>query len=83
LISIKSPAEKTGLVEQASLQRESPMNQSQSTKWMTHGEASLFVFFAVSAFLCMIAAAKAIDAPFAFHASPGLGRKSRGGLCHL
>ncbi len=45
------------------------MNQSQSTKWMTHGEAGLFAFFALSAFLCMIAAAKAVDAPFAFHAS--------------
>jgi cytochrome c oxidase cbb3-type subunit I len=47
------------------------MNQSQSTKWMTHGEAGLFAFFTVSAFLCMIAAAKAVDAPFAFHASLG------------
>jgi cytochrome c oxidase cbb3-type subunit I len=36
---------------------------------MTHGEAGLFAFFAVSAFLCMIAAAKAVDAPFAFHAA--------------
>jgi cytochrome c oxidase cbb3-type subunit 1 len=47
------------------------MNQSRSTKWMTNGEAGLSVFFTVSAFLCMIAAAKAVDAPFAFHASLG------------
>jgi cytochrome c oxidase cbb3-type subunit I len=53
----------------ALLRRESTMNQSQSTKWMTHGEAGLFAFFGVSAFLCMIAAAKAVDVPFAFHAS--------------
>ena len=38
---------------------------------MTHGEAGLFAFFTVSAFFCMIAAAKAVDAPFAFHASLG------------
>jgi hypothetical protein len=53
----------------ALLRRESTMNQSQSTKWMMHGEAGLFAFFTVSAFLCMFAAAKAVDAPFAFHAS--------------
>jgi hypothetical protein len=53
----------------ALLRKESTMNQSQSTKWMTHGEAGLFAFFTVSAFLCMFAAAKAVDAPFAFHAS--------------
>ncbi len=47
------------------------MNQSQSTKWMTHGEAGLFAFFGVSAFLCLFAAAKAVDAPFAFHACLG------------
>jgi hypothetical protein len=47
------------------------MNQSQSEKWMTHGEAGLAVFFAASAFLCMIAAGKALDTAFAFHASLG------------
>jgi cytochrome c oxidase cbb3-type subunit 1 len=45
------------------------MNRFQSTKWMTHGEAGLAVFFSASAFLCLIAAAKALDAAFAFHAS--------------
>jgi cytochrome c oxidase cbb3-type subunit 1 len=45
------------------------MQQSQSMKWMTHGEAGLTAFFAVAAFVCAIAAAKAVDAPFAFHAS--------------
>src|SRR6478736_4263975 len=43
-------------------------NQSQSAKWMTHGEAGLAVFFSASAFLCLIAAAKALDTAFAFHA---------------
>ncbi len=47
------------------------MNQSQSTKWMTNGEAGLAVFFSVSAFLCLIAAAKALDTAFAFHAFLG------------
>jgi cytochrome c oxidase cbb3-type subunit I len=47
------------------------MNQSQSQKWMTHGEAGLAAFFAMSAFLCLIAAAKALDTAFAFHASLG------------
>ncbi|MFL6812796.1 MAG: cbb3-type cytochrome c oxidase subunit I, partial [Bradyrhizobium sp.] len=38
---------------------------------MTHGEAGLTAFFAAAAFLCVIAAAKALDAGFAFHASLG------------
>jgi cytochrome c oxidase cbb3-type subunit 1 len=38
---------------------------------MTIGESGLAVLFTVTAFLCMIGAAKAIDAPFAFHASLG------------
>ena len=36
---------------------------------MTHGEAGLCAFFIVSALFCLFAAAKAVDAPFAFHAS--------------
>ncbi|WP_454622265.1 cytochrome-c oxidase, cbb3-type subunit I [Bradyrhizobium cenepequi] len=36
---------------------------------MTHGEAGLTLFFTVAAFFCAFAAAKALDAPFAFHAS--------------
>jgi cytochrome c oxidase cbb3-type subunit 1 len=47
------------------------MNQSQSIKWMSSGEAGLAVFFSLSAFLCLIAAAKALDTAFAFHASLG------------
>ena len=47
------------------------MNQSQSPKWMSHGEAGLAIFFSAIAFLCLIAAAKAVDTPFAFHASLG------------
>jgi cytochrome c oxidase cbb3-type subunit I len=47
------------------------MTQSQSTKWMTHGEAGLAAFFSASAYLCFIAAAKALDTAFAFHASLG------------
>jgi cytochrome c oxidase cbb3-type subunit I len=42
------------------------MNQSQSTKWMRNGEVGLAAFFSASAFLCLIAAAKALDAAFAF-----------------
>jgi cytochrome c oxidase cbb3-type subunit 1 len=45
------------------------MNQSQSEKWMTHGEAGLATFFSALAFLCVFAAAKAVDTAFAFHAS--------------
>jgi cytochrome c oxidase cbb3-type subunit 1 len=45
------------------------MNQSQQLKSMTTGEAGLSVLFAASAFICLIAAAMALDAPFAFHAS--------------
>ena len=36
---------------------------------MTIGESGLALIFAATAFLCMIGAAKAVDAPFAFHAS--------------
>ena len=48
------------------------MNRSQSEKWMSNGEAGLALFFSVSAFLCMVAAAKALDAAFAFHATLGV-----------
>ena len=37
------------------------MNQSQSTKWMTHGEAGLAAFFLASSFICLIATAKALE----------------------
>ena len=36
---------------------------------MTIGESGLAIVFAVTAFLCVIASAKALDAPFAFHAA--------------
>ncbi len=39
---------------------------------MTIGESGLAVLFAVAAFLCLIGTAKAVDAPFAFHAFLGL-----------
>ena len=45
------------------------MNQSQTAKSMTHGEAGLAIAFAASAFLCLFAAGKALDTAFAFHAS--------------
>jgi len=45
------------------------MSQASNSKSMSTGEAGLTVVFAASAFLCMIAAAKAIDSAFAFHAS--------------
>ncbi|UPJ54435.1 cbb3-type cytochrome c oxidase subunit I [Bradyrhizobium sp. 200] len=38
---------------------------------MTHGEAGLTSFFAVMAYLCLIAGARALDGPFALHASLG------------
>ena len=44
------------------------MSQALDSKSMTIGESGLAVFFAVTAFLCLIGAAKAVDAPFAFHA---------------
>src|SRR6201989_2492272 len=46
-------------------------NASARAKSMTIGEAVLFPLFAVLAFLCLVAAAMAHDAPFAFHASLG------------
>ena len=45
------------------------MTQTQATKSMTHGEAGLAMIFAATAFLCLFAAAKALDTAFAFHAS--------------
>ena len=35
---------------------------------MTHGEAGLVLVFSLSAFLCLFAAANALDTAFAFHA---------------
>jgi cytochrome c oxidase cbb3-type subunit 1 len=40
-----------------------------SAKSMTIGESGLAALFTVTAFLCLIASAKALDAPFAFHAA--------------
>ncbi|TYO68195.1 cytochrome-c oxidase, cbb3-type subunit I [Bradyrhizobium hipponense] len=45
------------------------MSQPSISKSMTSGESGLAALFAVTAFLCVIAAAKALDAPFAFHAA--------------
>ncbi len=45
------------------------MSQPSIPKSMTIGESGLAVVFAVTAFLCVIASAKALDAPFAFHAA--------------
>src|SRR3954468_23436234 len=50
-------------------QRESAMSQPSISKSMTTGESGLALVFAVTAFLCVIASAKAVDAPFAFHAA--------------
>src|SRR6185437_4155633 len=47
------------------------MSQASSSKSMTIGESGLSVIFMVTAFLCAVGAAKAVDAPFAFHASLG------------
>ena len=45
------------------------MSQAPNAKTMTTGEAGLMLVFAVTAFLCLFAAAKALDTAFAFHAS--------------
>ena len=45
------------------------MSQPSISKTMTIGESGLALVFAATAFLCMIGAAKAVDAPFAFHAA--------------
>ncbi len=45
------------------------MSQAATSKSMTIGESGLSLIFAVTSFLCVVAAAKAVDAPFAFHAS--------------
>jgi cytochrome c oxidase cbb3-type subunit I len=45
------------------------MNQSQTAKSMTHGEAGLMIVFAVTAFVCLFASAKALDTAYAFHAA--------------
>ncbi|WP_354037548.1 cytochrome-c oxidase, cbb3-type subunit I [Bradyrhizobium sp. S3.2.6] len=45
------------------------MSQPSISKSMTTGESGLALVFAVTAFLCLIASAKALDAPFAFHAA--------------
>ena len=45
------------------------MSASHTAKTMTLGEAVLGPLFAVAAFLCVFAAAKALDTAFAFHAS--------------
>ena len=47
------------------------MSASHTAKTMTLGEAVLGPLFAVAAFLCVFAAAKAVDTAFAFHASIG------------
>jgi cytochrome c oxidase cbb3-type subunit 1 len=39
---------------------------------MSHGETGLAAFFSVMAFMCLIAAAKAVDPAFAFHATLGM-----------
>src|SRR6476661_3311327 len=45
------------------------MSQPSISKSMTIGESGLAIVFAVTAFLCVIASAKALDAAFAFHAA--------------
>ncbi len=45
------------------------MSASSPTKSMTIGESGLSLIFAVTAVLCVFAAAKALDTAFAFHAS--------------
>ena len=45
------------------------MSPAPSAKSMTIGESGLSLIFAATTLLCVVAAAKAVDAPFAFHAS--------------
>ena len=45
------------------------MSPAPNTKMMTIGESGLSIVFALAGFICTVAAAKAVDAPFAFHAS--------------
>jgi cytochrome c oxidase cbb3-type subunit 1 len=40
------------------------MSQALNSKPMTIGESGLASFFTATAFLCLIGAAKAVDAPF-------------------
>jgi cytochrome c oxidase cbb3-type subunit I len=47
------------------------MSAARSAKIMTIGEGGLAIAMAVAAFVCIFAAAKAQDAPFAFHAYLG------------
>ncbi|MDB5502739.1 MAG: Cytochrome c oxidase subunit CcoN [Tardiphaga sp.] len=45
------------------------MQPNNDVKWMTAGESGLAGLFTLAVFLCIIAVAKAEDAPFAFHAT--------------
>ena len=47
------------------------MQPNSNVKWMTFGESGLAALFTAAVFLCIVAAAKAEDAPFAFHATLG------------
>ena len=46
-----------------------PLMQPSSAKSMTSGESGLALVFTITAFICVIASAKALDTPFAFHAA--------------
>jgi hypothetical protein len=69
LISIKSRHERVWLLDLPVPPERIGMSQPSDSKSMTTGESGLALTFAVTAFLCMIGAAKALDMPFAFHAS--------------
>ncbi|WP_354111905.1 cytochrome-c oxidase, cbb3-type subunit I [Bradyrhizobium sp. S3.12.5] len=47
------------------------MRQPSNSKSMTIGESGLAAVFAITAYVCVIASAKALDAPFALHAALG------------
>ena len=47
------------------------MSEARSAKTMTMGEGGLAIAMGIAAFACIFAAAKAEDAPFAFHAYLG------------
>src|SRR5580765_3666986 len=70
LISIKSRRARLCFLD-LHLSERFRMSQAINSKSMTIGESGLAGLFAVTAFLCLIGAAKAVDAPFAFHAALG------------
>src|SRR5262249_21273055 len=60
-----------GGAKQRSHAKDGIMSEARAAKTMTMGEGGLAIAMALAAFVCIFAAAKAQDAPFAFHAYLG------------